>query len=434
VTGESRGDTSSSADGVDTSDWASLAEAVAAAAYRVEDRAGVGFDGAAGDTGMRAAATVDAAIAAVERRRRLPSRPPDDDVPLDRRLLDGQTLRDLGEFLRFARRGLLTRQEIVHEARLWRRLLAAGWPSEARDAPPLARGLELLSALPDAEGEPVPAVQVEPADDLERALAEVNRDETARPRLWQALHDGELVLPVVAYELVRPEGANLQFLTAPIAASPLVFGFTSEERFDALLPEGPEMSRVTPRGRDLPRFWPDGHWLMINPGYADHVVLSPWEVKGLPGGARSELPHPRAVRIEPPAADDPRRPALVDVLRTIPGVDHVVWARVRPTHAGEGAPWQDLLVVVSTGLADPDNPDGAGGPGASTVAATGLADPDEPGAQGSVEAAGEAAAVNALSAVLPRDLFPRAAVVARQPGLAHPFVEAVVAAGHRVDA
>lgn len=71
---------------------------------------------------------------------------------------------------------------------------------------------------------------VEPANDLERWLAAVVEDEAARPSLWQALHTGELVLPVVANEATRAEGPNLQFLCAPASDQPLVFGFATEER------------------------------------------------------------------------------------------------------------------------------------------------------------------------------------------------------------
>jgi type III secretion system (T3SS) SseB-like protein len=348
-----------------------------------------------------AAAIVDGAIGAVSRRRRVGSRTRPD-VPIDRDLFDRQTLKDLGEFLQHVRRGVLTRREIVQEAGMWQQVLALGWPDDAADHPAVAQALDLLAALPEAELGPITLTPVEPVNDLERAMAATSRDESTRPALWRALHDGEIVLPVVAYELVRPEGANFQFLAAPVDETPLVLGFTTDERFETLLPDASKVSRVTPRGSDLARFWPAGHWLVINPGYDNQVVLSPWEVAGLPDGARSELPHPRSARIEPPDEGDNRLPALVQALAQVPEVDHVIWARAHPKRAVARTVPQDVLVVT----AKPSRPHGE---------------------------ADEAAAAHALSARLPAGLFSRAVVVGRQMDQGHPFVEAVVDAGRVVD-
>lgn len=366
------------------------------------------------------------------------------DVPLDPELLDRQTLRDLGEFLRHTRHGMLTRQEVVQEARLWYELLALGWPADARDAPVVAQAVELLTNLPDAELEPVTLTPVEPANELERVMATVARDESARPALWRALWDGELVLPVVAYELIRPEGAHFQFLTLPYDRTPLVFGFAADERFDALLAPGARVSRVTPLGRDLPRFWPEGHWLMLNPGYENQVVLSPWEIAGLPDAPRTELPDPRAAEIEPVDEDDPRLPALVEVLARLPEIDHVHWARIRPVRDADRTPWQDVVVVTvvprapggtggargagGAGPGEPTSPISPAVPISPTVpTGRGLTDPAGPDGEG-----GEGAATRALAWALPVDRFPGVVVLARQADLAHPFVEAVVARGRRI--
>lgn len=136
----------------------------------------------------------------------------------------------------------------------------------------------------------------EPADDLERAVATVAADSTARPRLWQALYEGRIVLPVVGYEPGGKEGARVRFLSVPSARVPLVFGFTSEPRFEATLPDGTEISRIVVPGSALPRFWPKGHGLAINAGYQQGLVLTPWEVSGLPHGRGMALPHPRNLR------------------------------------------------------------------------------------------------------------------------------------------
>jgi hypothetical protein len=152
------------------------------------------------------------------------------------------------------------------------------------------------------------------------------------------------------------------------------------------------VSKVTPRGRDLPKFWPDGHWLMINAGYTNYVVLSPWEIAGLPKGPRSELPLPKAVEIERPADDDDRRDLLAGTVARLDEVDHVYWTRVRPAKGHRDAPWQDVLVVAAAGTTDQ-----------------------------------EAAAARALSSGLPPEAFRNAVVVARQVDMHHPFIEAAVA-------
>jgi type III secretion system (T3SS) SseB-like protein len=267
----------------DTIDWEKVAAAVADAAYRVEEAAAGELD-AGEPVGAVAAVVLDAGLKAVEARQRV-GRRAEPDKPLDGKVFGRQVLADLAQFLRTVRQGALTRQEIVEEARMWRPLLLAGWPPEARDAGPVGAAVELLASLPDAEREPVRLRHVEPANDLERAIVAARQDTSARPKLWQALHDGEIVLPVVGYELVRRDGAMFRFLTAPLDRRPLVFGFTSDERFDAVLKDAP-VTRVTPLGRDLPKFWPKGHGLMINPGFDDHIVLIPHEIAALPHGPR----------------------------------------------------------------------------------------------------------------------------------------------------
>jgi hypothetical protein len=386
--------------------WARMAGAVSAAAFVTD---GPGLAGAVGgfDTslavGAAAAGMVDTAIAVVEQRRRVrPHRP--DPVPLDAEIFDQQCLSDLLDFLRHSRRGLLTAAEITEEAAMWAQIVGAAWPEEALDHEAVVVAIELLAAAPVSHTPPTPPRPAEPANDLERAVAAAAADESARPQLWRALYESDLVLPVVAYELVRPEGANFQFLAAPVGDTPLVLGFGTEERFDALFPEAHGLSRVLAPGRDLPTFWPPGHWLMINPGYEPHVVLSPWEIAGLPDGARSELPPPRAVDIEVPADDD-RAALLRDVVAGLAdadegvGVVQVHWARVRgraKAAAGrEHASWQDVLVVTA---------------GSATVGA-------------------ETAAVGAVQAAVPAREFPRMLVVGRQADVAHPFVEAVIGAG-----
>jgi hypothetical protein len=292
---------------------------------------------------------------------------------------------------------------MAEEAGLWKVLVEAGWPAEAADHVHVARAVGLLAVLPAPPDVPAPARRIEPANDIERAIAAVAADERARPQLWQAVWEGDVVLPVVAYELVRPEGANFQFLTVPVPEAPLVLGFGTEERFDAMVPDLP-YNRVLAPGRDLPKFWPAGHWLMLNGGYEHHVVLSPWEIAGLPHGGRSELPHPRAVHIEGTGGDE-RAELLAGLLADLQadlagdprvGIAQVHWARVRgraQVAAGRSGHWQDVLVV-------------------RTVVATPEA---------------ETAAVQAVSTALPARVFPSALVIGRQEALAHPFVDAVLA-------
>lgn len=306
-------------------------------------------------------------------------------------VFDKETLGDLLAFLRDARRGLLTPDELAHEARIWQKLVDVGWTASSGDSP-VEQALDMLAGAPHGLLGPPTPTQVEPANEVERCLAAVVEDDTARPALWQALHQGELVLPVVA-----TEAGNLQFLCAPASEQPLVFGFATEERFDALLPTGSEISRVLAPGGDLPKIWPAGHWLMVNPGYTNSVVLSPSEVTGLPHGPLSELPHPRTVTVAAPTpADEERAVLLAAAVVSVPGCAKATWALVRPRSAPGGSPWRDVVVVEA-----------AGGYDQNTV-------------------------VPAMREALPASVFPSAAVLGCDADLVHPLVEAVREAGRSV--
>jgi hypothetical protein len=388
-----------------------MAVAVGQAAYGVdEDRAASALESSL--AGRQAAELLDVSIQALGRRAnalgrsdgrgRVPRDPASSGrtssggAGLDPAVFDGQTVAHLLEFLQHTRQGLLTAAEIAEEAVMWRTLLDAGWPEDAADAIAVAAAVDLLAAVPVADEPESVGRVVEPANDVERAMAAVSADAGTRPKLWRAIHEGQVVLPVMAYELVRPEGSRFKFLSVPTGFGPVVFGFTSEERFDASLPEGTEMSRIVAPGDAMPKFWPAGHWLVINPGYHPSVMLSPAEITGLPHGVRSELPHPRAVHIEPPDPHDDRLELLTEAVTAMPGVDHLWWARVRGVAAREGAPWRDVLVVAAT---SPEH---------------------------------EASSIHALAAGPAAEQLPGVLVLGRQVELGHPFIEAVVFGGRRV--
>jgi hypothetical protein len=315
-------------------------------------------------------------------------------------VFDQETLGDLLDFLRDARRGLLAPDDVVHEARIWQKLVDVGWTVSSGDSP-VERAVDMLAGPPPGpqpqSQQPGPAerparAEVEPANDLEHALAAVVEDEAARPALWHALHRGELVLPVVA-----TEEATLQFLCAPASEQPLVFGFATEERFDSLLPNGSEISRVLAPGSDIPKIWPAGHWLMVNPGYANSVVLSPSEVTGLPHGPLSELPHPRTVELATPGDDDEERAVLLAAaVVAVAGCAHVTWALARARTAPERSPWRDVLVVHAASGYD------------------------------------QAAVVQSLIAALPPSVFPSPTVLGGDADLVHPLVAAVLEAGRSI--
>ena len=306
-------------------------------------------------------------------------------------VFDWHTLGELLQFLQDARAGDLTGRRLAEAAQRWLQLVDVGWPATSIRSP-VERAVALLAQGP-ADSTAAPRLTpVEPANELERALAKAVDDDSARPVVWQALHDGELVLPVVADE-------PLHFPSATTTEDPLVFGFATEERFNALLPEGSQVSRVLAPGRDLPRLWPAGHWLMINPGYENGLVLSPWEVTGLPHGWRTELPHPRSLVVAPPGPEDEERAVLLTAATaTVAGCTEVAWARLRRRGSPDRAPWRDMLVVTAA----------------------------DPGRQ--------AAVVRALGAALPPSVFPDAVVVGRGADLVHPLVDEVVATGRVVAA
>lgn len=190
---------------------------------------------------------------------------------------------ELRRFLRDAREGLLSSDSIVDEARLWHELIGRGWPGDRAAAAILRRAVDALTRTPSLDEPEVPE-PFEPINDLERAVAAAADDPWQRPDLWRALHAGEVVLPVLAFDLRPEQGLSLRFLTMALDAFPLVVGFTAEERFDALLGDDTDFPRVLAPGPDLPQVWPAGHALQLNPGYDVGVVVTADEILHLPHG------------------------------------------------------------------------------------------------------------------------------------------------------
>lgn len=221
------------------------------------------------------AALLDDAIAALARCARL-SAGERGDRGIDPEMFDAPTLQDLDAFLHQVRDLAIAPDEAIAEARLWKRAVELGWRDELADTAPVRWAIERLTvALPATAAEPLP---LDPVNDLERALLALDTDPAARPELLAAFRDAEVVVPVLACDVTGSDGMVFQLLTLPEQDRPVVLGFTSRERLEALWPDGVERSSITPQGRDLPSIWPADHWLLLNFGYCGAAALSPEEI------------------------------------------------------------------------------------------------------------------------------------------------------------
>jgi hypothetical protein len=114
---------------------------------------------------------LDAAIGEVEEHREGRPVEPGADAP-DPFVFDRQTLGDLHDFLRDARCGLLTADEVAQEAQMWQQLVDVAWPHHTIDDSPVAQAVEMLAAMSAATTPPVlphpsSVSVVAPADDDE---------------------------------------------------------------------------------------------------------------------------------------------------------------------------------------------------------------------------------------------------------------------------
>jgi hypothetical protein len=261
--------------------------------------------------------------------------------------LSPETLTMVGDYLRDCLTGAIPPSLVANEARTWLEVGLTGWPFESPTALTLLRALRMLASL-TPEGADADQPDPAPSTPLERALAAVLDDPSARPALWKALWFGSIFLPVADANFDDDDHAVFRFVTLDIGGEPTIIGFTTEERLDLVTPDEP-VGRVEPIGEELAALWPDGHWLMLNPGFTLSTVLSPAEIRGLPDGPMVVVPEEAAVRIEAPPPDDDRVEALAGVCRRVPGVKGLHWAVLRPDPPGHP---RDVLVVA----ADPAMP------------------------------------------------------------------------------
>ena len=142
------------------------------------------------------------------------------------------------------------------------------------------------------------------------AVAGLSGDRSA---LWRRLATDGVWLAVLGAD-AAVEGGELRLLTIRVDAGVFVLGAASEHALESLLGVRLDALRlVHVPGHHLPRIWPNGHHLLLDPGTPRAVVLSPAEMTGLPGGpmlGHSELSTPE---IADPPPDDWRHGRL-DVL------------------------------------------------------------------------------------------------------------------------
>jgi hypothetical protein len=255
--------------------------------------------------------------------------------------LSPETLEMMGDYLGTCLTGAIPPSLVANEARTWIEVGLAGWPFESPIALTLLRAFRMLASLTpeDAHDErPEP----EPSNPLERAMAAVLSDPTARPALWKALWYGSIFLPVADVDFEHDEHAVFRFVTMEVGGDIAILGFTTEERLDLVAPDEP-VGRVEPIGEELAAIWPQDHWLILNPGFELSTVLSPAEVRGLPDGPTVTIPEDVAFEITAPPAGSPRLAGLERAKRAVPGVLALHWALLAPQPAGRN---RDVLVVT----------------------------------------------------------------------------------------
>lgn len=248
----------------------------------------------------------------------------------------------VGEYLAVGVDGVLTAHELRNEARMWLEVALAGWPFDSPTARTVVRGLlGLAGIVPDDQA---PLHEPPVSTPLEKALAAAIDDPEKRPALWKALWYGTIFLPVAEVDFDGEEAAAFRFAAADIGGEPTVFGFTTEERLDLVIPAGEPIGRVEPTGQELARLWPETQWLILNPGFALSTVLSPAEIQGLPDGPRLFLPDDITGTVAAPGSDELHRlGALKAARRRVTGVSALHWAVIRPDQPGERS--RDVVVI-----------------------------------------------------------------------------------------
>lgn len=240
--------------------------------------------------------------------------------------------------------GALPPSLVANEARTWVEVALAGWPFESDTALVLLRALLMLASIrPEGADEDQPEPPA--STPLERAVAAVVADPTARPALWKALWFGTIFLPVAGVDFDNDEHAVFRFVTLDIGGEPAIIGFTTEERLDLVAPDEP-VGRVEPNGEELAALWPDDHWLILNPGFELGTILSAAEIRGLPDGPTLTVPEDAEFRLAPPPDDPVRREALQQAKRSLAGITELHWAVLHPALGGQP---RDVLVVKADG-------------------------------------------------------------------------------------
>jgi hypothetical protein len=101
-----------------------------------------------GPQGLASRAILDDAVEVVVRwRRRWPEGPLDGaGAPA----ADVQTLRDLLDFFRDSKDGLLTPEEVGGEAAMWQQVLPLEWPVDEPDLVPVVQAVDVLAGIPSS--------------------------------------------------------------------------------------------------------------------------------------------------------------------------------------------------------------------------------------------------------------------------------------------
>jgi hypothetical protein len=225
------------------------------------------------------------------------------DAAIDEIKQHRQSLGDLLQFLRDARKGVLTEQEVAQEAQMWHQLVEVGWQAVPAGST-VERAVTVLAqqtATGSGSGGGAGAAPG-PAHPLGEALAP---------------------LPLPALGTGAPAG--LPALRSPAGAATATAAEDAESEAESLPATAMAMASATPTDA------------------ATHGTAP-----GPVHGAAAELPHPGSVELATPGPEDDERAVLLTAATaTVPGCTEVVWSRLRPRTAPPPAPWGDVLVVAA---------------------------------------------------------------------------------------